>query len=301
MVIYIDLLFLINCFIDGALLLLTAWTLKQQIKVWRLALSAGLGGLYVVYWVLSPPAFLYTFVAKVLYSVLMIFIAFGKQHPRIFLRILGSFYVVSLATGGGVIGISHLLMSNSELWTFLTNTRTGGLETQFFFVIGVFGVSAWLYLRVFQSTKQHQTATMFVAHVEVVVGDFHYRCRGLIDTGNQLYDPLTRTPVMVVELEPWKHVLPNRWIQHIKQMDVDRMVSHMNDDSSTWVSRVRLVPYRGINGATRFMLTIKPDQVSVTTADKQVQSSRILVGFDSGKLSSDGSYQAILHPALMEG
>ncbi len=301
MIIYIDLLFLINCFIDGALLLLTAWTLKQQIKMWRLALSAGLGGLYVVYWVLSPPAFLYTFVAKVLYSVFMIFIAFGKQHPRIFLRILGSFYVVSLVTGGGVIGISHLLMSNSELWTFLTNTRTGGLETQFFFVIGVFGISAWLYLRMFQSTKQHQTATRFVANVEVAVGDFHYRCRGLIDTGNQLYDPLTRTPVMVVELEPWQHVLPNRWIHHIKQMDVDRMVSQMNEDSSTWVNRVRLVPYRGINGVTRFMLTIKPDQVSVTTADKQVLSSHILVGFDSGKLSSDGSYQAILHPAQMEG
>lgn len=301
MIIYIDLLFLINCFIDGALLLLTAWTLKQQIKVWRLTLSAGLGGLYVVYWVLSPPAFLYTFVAKVLYSVFMIFIAFGKQHPRIFLRILGSFYVVSLVTGGGVIGISHLLMSNSELWTFLTNTRTGGLETQFFFVVGVFGISAWLYLRMFQSTKQHQIATRFVATVEVAVGDFHYRCRGLIDTGNQLYDPLTRTPVMVVELEPWQHVLPNRWIHHIKQMDVDRMVSQMNEDSSTWVNRVRLVPYRGINGVTRFMLTIKPDQVSVTTADKQVLSSHILVGFDSGKLSSDGSYQAILHPAQMEG
>jgi stage II sporulation protein GA (sporulation sigma-E factor processing peptidase) len=48
------------------------------------------------------------------------------------------------------------------------------------------------------------------------------------------------------------------------------------------------------------MLAIKPDQVKVRFNEQWITTSKVLVGIDRGRLSSDGSYQAILHPALIE-
>ena len=45
------------------------------------------------------------------------------------------------------------------------------------------------------------------------------------------------------------------------------------------------------------MLAIKPDQVKVRNNEQWITTSKVLVGMDGGKLSSDGAYQAILHPS----
>jgi stage II sporulation protein GA (sporulation sigma-E factor processing peptidase) len=67
-----------------------------------------------------------------------------------------------------------------------------------------------------------------------------------------------------------------------------------------WQDRLRLVPYRGVNRSTQFMLAIKPDRVVITLGEKQYESLKVLIGLDSGKLSSDNAYQAIIHPNLLQ-
>ncbi|WP_217582209.1 sigma-E processing peptidase SpoIIGA, partial [Lysinibacillus sp. GbtcB16] len=47
----------------------------------------------------------------------------------------------------------------------------------------------WWFRTVLQSTKQREVLTTFVAEVTIHVGDYTATCKGLIDTGNQLYDP----------------------------------------------------------------------------------------------------------------
>ncbi|UUZ85567.1 sigma-E processing peptidase SpoIIGA [Paenibacillus sp. P26] len=48
------------------------------------------------------------------------------------------------------------------------------------------------------------------------------------------------------------------------------------------------------------MLAIKPDRVIITTEDKQIESMKVLIGLDGGRLSSDNAYQAIIHPSLLQ-
>ncbi|WMT42444.1 sigma-E processing peptidase SpoIIGA [Paenibacillus sp. D2_2] len=100
LVVYIDLIFLLNLLIDASLLLVTAWMRKQKFVFWRLLASAAFGAAYVVMMFLPELSFLYTFLVKFLFSVVMLWIAFGFKSLQSYLRNLGAFYVINFVAAG---------------------------------------------------------------------------------------------------------------------------------------------------------------------------------------------------------
>jgi stage II sporulation protein GA (sporulation sigma-E factor processing peptidase) len=47
------------------------------------------------------------------------------------------------------------------------------------------------------------------------------------------------------------------------------------------------------------MVAIKPDYVRVRQENGWNKMEKILIGLDVGRLSSDGTYQAIIHPSCI--
>ena len=299
MIVYIDLLFLANFIVDAALLTVTAWLLKTDMRWLRIVASAGLGALYVVFTLLPELSFLYTLGIKLLFSLAMVAIAFGFGTLQRFLRLVGGFYAVNFAAAGGVFAASYFLLSQNELLDGILYARFGGVSTAL--LIPVLPASVWLFYRIVQSSRKKQNLQAHIAEVQIEIGNFVHTCRGLIDTGNQLYDPLTRTPVMIMEAARWENELPHGWMSMIRSPEVDRMVAAMgNEEDSEWQDRLRLVPYRGLNRNTQFLLAVKPDKVTVQYNGTVLETTKVLVGLDGGKLSADGAYHAILHPKLLE-
>lgn len=304
MVVYLDLIFAVNFLIDGALLLVTARIRKMPVKRWRVALSAFVGASYVVMMLVPSLTFMFTFLVKCLFSITMIWIAFGFGGLLPFLRNLGTFYLVNFAVAGGMFGIHYLLHSPSEVMNGILITRSGGsafmIKVGAPLVVLAFVPLVWLFRTLFVSVKRRRDMTQFLAKVRIQIDDYESVCTGLIDTGNQLYDPLTRTPVMVVEAAHWRDVLPEAWMRRISRAEVDQLVAAIGTEPFVWQDRLRLIPYRGVNRGTQFMLAVKPDKVVIVHNDAEIVNEKVLIGLDGGKLCADGSYQAIIHPTLVQ-
>lgn len=297
--VYADLMFLANFIMDGALLLATAWTRKQRVRSWRVAAAASVGSLYVLLMLLPGWTGFYSFAAKLLVSVFMVLIAFGFGSVQGLLRNLAAFYLVTFAVAGGIFGLYYFFLPPADV----VRAVLFGIfdwSVGYGFIAVAFGFMLWFYIRVFRGAKQKEAMAAHVAQVEVQVGEFKLSCSGLVDTGNQLYDPLTKTPVMVTEASLWKEVLPESWLKKIQTSDVDQIVAAMGGEEFVWQDRLRVVPYRGVNRGTQFMLAIKPDLVRVHYAERDWETGKVLIGFDGGNLSSDGSYRAIIHPMLLQ-
>ncbi|ANS75105.1 sigma-E processing peptidase SpoIIGA [Paenibacillus yonginensis] len=305
MVVYIDLIFLTNLFIDGALLLTTAWMRKQKPKIWRVVLSAVIGALYCLMMFLPQLSFMYTFLIKFLFSIVMLWVAFGFGSLQNYMRNLGAFYVVNFVAAGGILGIHYLLMSSSELWNGIMFTQSGGMSFRLkvgtlFALIGI-AVVLWMFKTVQNSRQRQERLSSYTGEVTVEIEGYTVHCQGLIDTGNQLTDPLTRMPVMVMEAGLWQDVLPPGWKEKLAQGQADNLLLELGEmDVFPWRDRLRLVPYRGINKGSQFMLAMKPDEVRIKIGEQMHVSRRALIGLDGGKLSSEGGYQAIIHPSLVE-
>lgn len=297
--IYADLTFLANLVIDGALLVATGKTRRLRIRWWRIFLSAALGSLYVLLMLVPDTAMFFGIGVKLAVSILMVLISFGYKGWQVLLRNLAAFYLIAFAAAGGIYGLYYFFLPSQEV---IESTLSGVFSwpVSTWSIVLCFAAAVGLYLKVFRGAKQKEALAAHTAPLDVQVGDFHFSCTGLVDTGNQLYDPLTRTPVMIVEAVLWKDVLPEAWLKRIQSSDTDQIIAAIGSEEFIWQDRLRMVPYRGINRSTQFMLAIKPDKVKIDYQGKQWEATRVLIGFDGGTLSSDGAYQAIIHPMLLQ-
>ncbi|NBC72228.1 sigma-E processing peptidase SpoIIGA [Paenibacillus sacheonensis] len=305
--VYIDVLFLVNLLLDGSNLLLTGWVRSIRAKWWRVLLAAGVGSLYAVLLVFPSLSFLFSISVKLLLSIAMLLIAFGFGSVQHFLRLIGAFYGVNFAAAGAVLGVHYLFMNSSnQLWrtvVYVNGKPSFMLSTTMIFLVCVVALGYYMYRSVMTQRRERDLVTTHLAEVKVRIDDREYGCIGLIDTGNQLYEPLTRTPVMVMEASIWQDVLPESWIRLIREAKVDQLLAGLTDEdeaSFVWRDRLRLVPYRGVNRGAQFMLAIKPDLVIVNREGEVFQAKKVLIGLDAGKLVADGTYRAIIHPSLLQ-
>lgn len=304
LVVYLDLVFLSNLIIDGAVLLTTAWVRGIKPKWWRLAAAAAVGAGYAAMLFLPGAGVLLAALAKIALSLVMLLIAFGFGGLQRFVRNAAAFYGISFAAAGGVIGLHYLLQSRGGIWDrlWLTDSGAVGLELQYGLasVLAAAGAALLLYRAVLGSRKHTERTLDSLAEVTVEIDGRAVQCTGLIDTGNRLYDPLTRTPVMVAEAALWSGELPAAWIEALRGGEVEGLLARLDRDGRSLGDRLRFVPFRGIGGRTQLMLAVKPDRVRIERDGRRIETSRVLIGLEGGTLASDGSYRAIIHPSLLE-
>jgi stage II sporulation protein GA (sporulation sigma-E factor processing peptidase) len=302
-VVYADLIFLLNFLVDGAMLFATGRVRKMKLIWWRIAVSAGIGASYVVMMLFPALSILFTFAVKGLFLIIMILTAFGFGSMQHFLRNAGTFLLINFAAAGGIFGIHYFLQSSGEVMNGMMFTRSGGLAFRMqiglvMILILAFVMIGW-FQTVFTSVKRRGEFVAVLAEVHIHIDQYSSRCTGLIDTGNQLYDPLTRTPVMLMEAAEWKDVLPSDWMEKIRSSSVDQLITGLGTDTFVWQDRLRIVPFKGVNRGTEFMLAIKPDKVIILHEGQSFENVKVLVGLHGSALCVDGSYKAIIHPMLV--
>jgi stage II sporulation protein GA (sporulation sigma-E factor processing peptidase) len=306
MIVYVDLVFFTNLAVDGTVLLATAKVRRLRPSRSRLFAAAFMGAFYAaaMFWIQIP--YMYSFGAKVMISLFMVLLSFGYGGPLQFVRNFGTFYLVNFATLGGVIGLSYLLQSTGSPWGGMTFTADGGILLEWQMQLGMFITTFLLSIGLFKSTSETRRKRQELEHlfwdIEIKVEDRCWSIRALLDTGNRLYDPLTRIPVMIMEANIWKDELPPGWCERLKGESPDRLISEMDahfSEAYSWGNRLRLIPYRAVNGNSRLMLAVKPDAVLLSRkGHPPIEVTRVLIGLDGGTLSSEGTYHAIVHPDM---
>ncbi|GMK40150.1 sporulation sigma-E factor-processing peptidase [Paenibacillus sp. CCS19] len=298
-------MFMKEMLIDGSLLLVTAWVRGIRTVWYRIVGASILGALYVVMLFVPSLSFLYTFLFKFGISLIMLWIAFGFGGLRAYGRTFAAFYAVNFIAAGAILGFYYLIMQQGSLalWRGLQFIE-GGIRTEFkagFIFIGSAGcIGLYIARSVVVSRREKALIKAHVAKLKVTIGEREIECEGLIDTGNQLYDPLTRTPVTIIEASLLEADLPSTWMTRIREAEVDKLVAQESEQPFIWQDRLRLVPYRGINRGTQFMLALKPDAVTVECNGDTIVTRRALIGLDGGQLSSDRTYRAVIHPSMAE-
>ena len=306
MAIYADVVFLTNWLADGAILLTAARIGRQRPSPARVALASALGAAYAAAVFAADVPFLYGFAAKAAVAALMVTVAFGFGHPLRWTRQLAVFLAVSFAVTGGVVGLAFLLGSADPLRLAASRAGENGLLLEWqpapVLVAVFFVLSLWLYRGVSAHGQKRKSLEAHLVPVRIEADGETASCRGLVDTGNRLYEPLTGIPVMVVEAAVWRDRLPEGWAERLRTEPADRLVGELDgppDEGFPWKDRLRLVPYRSVGGEVRLMLAFRPDAVEIVLPDGRiVRTTRVLIGLEGGSLSPDGDYQAVVHPDL---
>lgn len=244
--IYIDLFFLFNTIMDIIIITSVSILLKRNTTYKRILISSLLGGI--------SSLMLFTSINRLLLElitiILMITIAFKYKNIRYFLTNILYTYILSILLGG----LIYLFNSKVTLNIYLN-----------YLVIIILSIEVMtLYIK--ENKKIKNTYNNYYK-VDIYFKDKEkISLIGFLDTGNNLYDPYKKRPIILVDKKYQKE---------------DKFI---------------LVPYHTINGEG-LLKCIKPEKVYI---EKIGYKNNLLVAFSSSPSTING-VEVLLHKDLMKG
>ncbi|GGI97292.1 sporulation sigma-E factor-processing peptidase [Alicyclobacillus cellulosilyticus] len=299
-VVYIDVVWLVNFAMDAVLLAVTGWILRRTVRPWRVLLGALAGSVYALSVFFPTLSLLTTWPGKAAASLLMVAIALPWRRSLDLARNAAVFYMVSFLCAGAAIAIHFALPAVSVAQgTVVAANRLAFLTSLGSLSLIVACPVAWAGIRLLvRHLRMRAWLQATACTVHVVVAGKEVVFTGLLDTGNRLYDPISRRPVCLVEAEALAPVLPpalaaaetERWLEALSRVD-----------DAAWRRRLAVVPYRGAGGTQQVTVAVRPDEVRITCEGRSVRAGPCLLALHPNGLSLDRHFQAILHTDLIMG
>ncbi|NLM73280.1 MAG: sigma-E processing peptidase SpoIIGA [Clostridiaceae bacterium] len=297
MVVYADLLFIENALANCLILKLASIISGCSVKIHRVLLAAALGAIYAVIATVFPEiTVLSSIMIKIVVSVLMVLIAFKIRNFSEFLKRWGMMLLTAFLLAGCTYGLSNIFEGGVITYGGLMYVSPQGTLKAFMFSVGLCIVLIRPIGRILSGKVLREGS---IIPVLVRLGEKTVRFNALIDTGNSLVDPITGYPVMVVEAETVKEILPPEVYDSVVTNKIGTFSGSMNKKYEPWLKRLHLIPFKSIGSENGLLTGFRPDNVRVCQEGTFKEINDVIVGICSTKLSHNSKYSALLGPAMI--
>lgn len=192
MEVYIDILILENTLINTFILLLALKLTKMKYRIKFLYLAATIGALYTLT-MFSNIRLLTSMFMKLIVAFFMVYLSLREKRIINILKATGIFFLIAFALGG--ICLSFVFMQNQYLVgeNFIINNYS-----QKYLVLSVMVIYI-LVMRLSDYLRERALIKNFTYDIYIDNGDKKLLIKGFLDTGNELREPVTNLPCIIVE------------------------------------------------------------------------------------------------------
>ena len=192
MVVYVDVLIVLNLYVNYFLIRATAMLMRRVCSRKRCVLSAFVGALGALVILLPELPFWGVVIFKIALGALVVFITFGKQKPADFAICALFFLVVSFAFAGVMMALWLFAAPLGMVWS-------NGIA--YFNIpisaIAAFTAAAYCAIRLVRYFADKRLHCNRICAVKIASGGCEITLRGLCDTGNELCDLFSGKPVVM--------------------------------------------------------------------------------------------------------
>ncbi|WP_335870530.1 sigma-E processing peptidase SpoIIGA [Bacillus sp. 2205SS5-2] len=301
MVVYLDVIWLLNVLFDTMLLWMISIFLKREAKWWRLFLGGLLGSIIIISYVTPFAAYVNHPISKLLFSIGMIYVAFGFKRPRYFINNLLMLYFVTFLSGGFLMGMHFFIQWDDEMYTSVLKGSVQGFGDPISWMFVMFGLPvAWYFSKSrVESLEYAQIQYDQIVTITVFINSLQFKVKGLVDSGNQLQDPLSKSPVMIISISQIRDSFPEDLLKIIRS--TDELMSSESELSPEWTDRIRFVPARSVGRTNQLLVAFKPDTILIEKGEEKWRVVKGLVSFTEETLSADDTFTCIVHPKMVSG
>ena len=293
---YLDIIWLDNLFVNFILVWIT-WKLSgNTAPMWRLWCSACIGAVYAVVLILPGFSVLAWLPFKILLSLAMLTAGFRISSLKDFFKLFGFFYGTTFLLGGAAFGFYYFFNAGIAVADGVFLIQDFPVKIVIFSIVFIILLYRWLWPLLRFRLNRHQ----LIYKVEVWFGDGSMSTDAFLDTGNELTDPFSGIPVMVVEFDQVRAVLPSEIQKIFKQGREDNLeyITRVMADSE-WISRFRIVPYHTLGHSESLLIAFKPDRARIQADGTWTEIRDILIGIRNQKLSGNSEYHALIQPQII--
>lgn len=272
MTVYIDQYIITNLLMNYVILRITKAIIKSKKNNSNLIFSAVAGTLFSTLILFPKLYFLNNNICKISIPLIMVITAYGVKH---FIKNIIVFYFISFLTGGCGFAVKNILYEYG-----LGDTAYVLLLSVAFSYISLKNIVA-IYEKYFKYDRLTHALTIKLFEKEITTECFY-------DTGNNLTDPVSKLPVIVVSYEISKNILPQK-LNEIFQSEKDVLKIYSTNNSRL---KLKLIPFYTISD-NGFIIGFIPDEILID--NKKINA---IVGIAPSSFESQKKYKAIANPQI---
>ena len=290
MTIYIDVVLIENLLMNYIILFATGTVLKIKIKYIRILLASLVGAIYtIIAYILALKIYSNIFLKFVL-SLIIIYIAFNPKSVKKLFKFTLIFYLTSFVFGGAAFALIYIVRPQEIL-------RNNGLvlNSNSIKLIFISAIVAFIIITIgFKVVKSKISARDMYCYIKIKLNDKEIEAKAMIDTGNFLKEPITNTPVVVVEHTLLYDCIPKEILNKLENIlggDFSGISEKIREE---YISRLKVIPFSSLGKQNGMLIGIKAEEFIIKSDDESKRKENIIIGIYNKSLTKRGEYRALV-------
>lgn len=280
MPVYVDVLLIVNGFVNYLMLVVSMKYLHFPPKRFRLLLASALGSVFSLKIFLPEIPLFFELLLRAAMCAAIAFAAFGFGNIRTFFRNLCVFFTANILFGGLISAI--LFFFRTDVMLYKNGAVYFDIDLKILAVTSVVSFAVINAVSLIISKKAPQNTICFVT----VNADGKSACgRGFFDTGNSLREVFSGFPVIVAQYDAVKSIIPEVINEYIKYKDI-----------KTSSNNIRLIPVQGV-GEAEILPSFRPESVVLKNKDSERIIENVYIAV-SRQSFFGGEFEFILNSEL---
>ncbi len=290
MTIYLDVIFLENFIINFIILYAVGIETKTKIKFLKLMLASIVGSIYVVIVYLINNSFFCNIIMKILLSIVMIYIAYKTNNLKTVLKMILYFYLTSFVFGGGALALIYIANTGK---ISIQNGVIHGKYTTLTIMTGII-IGFVLIIMAFKLIKSKISKKDVICNIEIEIEEKKVKTKAMIDTGNFLKEPITNIPVVVVESNLLKNIIPNEILENIESILGGDLSKISESVKNKYLLKMKVIPFTSLGKENGMVLGIKAKEIKIEEMNETRKIEKVIIGLYNKKINKRGEYHALI-------
>lgn len=283
--IYIDVIFLENIIMNSIILYATAIILKIKPKIIRIIISSIVGSIYAVITYITELTVYTSIISKSILAVVMVYIAFNSPRMKEMGKQVVIFYLTSFVFGGVTLYLVYFIKPQE---IFLKNGLFVGEYVLKVIFLGA--IMAFAIIKIsFKFIKFKINSKDIYCKINVKINKKQIETIAMIDTGNLAKEPITNTPVVIVESSILHNSIPKSIIDNIDNI----LAGNLDLVPEEYIPRLRCIPFSSLGKNNGMLLGIKADEIIVEKEETKI-TRNVIIGIYNQSLTKRGEYRALI-------
>ena len=295
MIIYIDIIFIENIIMNTIILYATAIILKQKVKIIRLIISAVIGSIYSILMYITKLNIYSSIISKFILSVVMAYVAFKPNDVKKIFKQIIIFYLTSFVFGGVALNLIYFLRPEN------INIKNGLFTGEYVLKVIMLGaIMAFVIIKIsIKIIKTKFNAKDMYCYIKLKINEKQIETKAMIDTGNLVKEPITNTPVVIVEESLLEGIIPKEILKNLENILRGNLENLPQDIQDKYLPRLRCIPFSSLGKENGMLVGIKISEIVVKSEDEEKKTSNIIIGIYDRSLTKKGEYRALVGVDLL--
>ena len=289
MTIYVDIVLIENLIMNYIILFTTGIVVKLKINQIRIILASLLGAVYSIIAYTGILKIYSSFVLKIVLSILIVYIAFNPQNAKKMWKYILIFYLTSFVFGGAAFALIYIIKPQDILMRNGLFLGTYPLKTVILSAI----IGFFIIVTAFSIVKSKISKKDMFCDIEIKLNEKIIKTKAMLDTGNLLKEPITNTPVVVVEHTLLYECMPKEILNNLEKIiggDFEKLPRNIREE---YILKLKLIPFSSLGKNNGMLLGIKPEYLKVVGEEERV-SQNVIIGIYNKSLTKKGEYRALM-------